>query len=725
MLKISILDTADLFRKKRRRFAAAKLNRRACNRNWESRITSRLTNTVLAIALLGGWALAQNTAQTGAVEAAPYKSERLEELLPVVPGVLPSVEGTPLTQAGSRVNSGTDIPPQSRLQTISLSEKSQFSLYYWNSTSVGNSAQLFTLFCRGCNPSNDTGRDVPLVSVLRDTLGDQSNENDRVTYIWLLTYAHPRLEQRLLSAVPFFYWRIGRGSGSVSAHDTKPLMELTAPERPMMAQIGRDLVQWAAFDPMISPVRASTQAYRSNSVDDERLHLEEAISYLRQAPVSNATSALTQAQLDTVIARLELRKTLLGGLVGEVQATRVGMQSGLEQERIRGRNWELLRQWADQTGLIFEPLSLAGQQGQYAILWFPQEESTEPRDSSARSIWKLLAIRNPWDDERLKNWKGPVYERAFDQNGSVRVIPLAVYSLDYPKLPLILIDFRNKLSGRRREMVQRSVNELMAGVIGVSHFTNWYVYIGFDFYHFVEARHGKALDEASRLDCYADFRVGLSLDHSIDPALKKDMESRIRWLVINPLEATPQRDMQTAIARYELLQSEVGEDGRLMALVNQERRFELASFGESEKGKAAKSMLHVATLGLYKQQAKRDDIDRVDRDRRVAYQLSFLDSLVQPATPPEIAYDGERIKSSVQQLSSLIPTISSPSVRSHATATLEHLKNFSKDAELQADCTTALAAIKQTPPRSAEPSEVAVLSRRPGGPSSSNEERVK
>jgi hypothetical protein len=679
------------------------------------------------MALLGGCALAQNTAQTGAVDAALYKSERFEELLPVVPGVLPSVERTPLTPTGSQVNSAnlTDIPPQNPLQTISLREKSQFSLYYWNSTPVGDGTQLLTLFCRGCNPSNSTGRDVPLVSVLRDTLGDQSNENDRVTYIWLLTYAHPRLEQRLLSAVPFFYWRIGRGSGSVSAHDTKPLMELTAPERPMMAQIGRDLVQWAAFDPMISPVRASTQAYHSNSVDDERLHLEEAISYLRQAPVSNDTSALTQAQLDTVIARLELRKTLLGGLVGEVQATRVGMQSGLEQERIRRRNWELLRQWADQTGLIFEPLSLAGKQGQYAILWFPQEESTEPRDSSARSIWKLLAIRNPWDDERLKNWKGPVYERAFDQNGSVRVIPLAVYSLDYPKLPLILIDFRNKLSGRRHEMVQRSVNELMAGVIGVSHFTNWYVYIGFDFYHFVEARHGKALDEASRLDCYADFRVGLSLDHSIDPALKKDMESRIRWLVINPLEATPQRDIQTAIARYELLQSEAGEDGRLMALVNQERRFELASFGESEKGRAAKSMLHVATLGLYKQQAKRDDIDRVDRDRRVAYQLSFLDSLVQPATPPEIAYDGERIKSSVQQLSSLIPTIASPSVRSHAAATLEHLKNFSKDAELQADCTTALAAIKQTPPRSAEPSEVAVLSGGAGGPSSSNEERVK
>ena len=315
--------------------------------------------------------------------------------------------------------------------------------------------------------------------------------------------------------------------------------------------------------------------------------------------------------------------------MSEVQATRVGMQSDFEQERIRGRNWELLRQWADKTGLIFEPLSLAGKQGHYAILWFPQEESTEPRDSSARSTWKLLAIRNPWDDERLKNWKGRVYEHAFDQNVSVRVIPLAVYSLDYPKLPLILIDFRNKLSGRRREVVQRSVNELMAGVIGISHFTNWYVYIGFDFYHFVEARHGKALDEASRLDCYSDFRVGLSLDHSIDPALKKDVEEP------HPVAGSQSSRSSTA-TRYadcdcplQLARTQAGEDGRLMARVDQERRFELSSFGESEKAKLAKSMLHVATFGLYKQQAKRDDIFMLDRERRVTYQLSFLDSLVQ------------------------------------------------------------------------------------------------
>jgi hypothetical protein len=355
---------------------------------------------------------------------------------------------------------------------------------------------------------------------------------------------------------------------------------------------------------------------------------------------------------------------------------------------------ELLRQWAEKTRLLFEPLSLASNQGHYAILWFPQRNSTEVSESSLNSTWKLLGIRNPWNDTSLKR-TGPVYERAFDENRSETVIPLAVYSLDYPRQPLLLIDFRHKLSRRRREVAQRSVDELIAGVLGISHFTSWYFYMAFDLHRFVVGRRGTPLDQASRLDCYSDFRINLALDQTMDLALRKDMENRIQWLAVNPLEAAPQREIQDAIARYKLLEQEA-KNGRLMVRVEQERRFELSSFGESEKTKLAKSMLHVATFGLYKQQAKGIDIFILDRERRVAYQLTFLESLVQSETPPEIAYDSQRIRSSVRELSSLIPAISSPAVRSHAEAMLENLKNLSQDDELQADCAAALAVIKQT-----------------------------
>jgi len=680
-------------------------------------MTTILARTAIALVLLGTCAFAQGPKQTLTGTSSTEQSWLVD------------------SADASDIAPGNVLQPTTSLQypNLELSRDAKQvpsrpdSSYYWSSTPVGDTAQLLTLFCRACNVFRGIERDVPVVSVLRDTLGDQSKQNDRVTYIWLLSYVRPSPRQRLLSAVPFFYWRVSKGSGSVTKHDVAPLMDLSTPENSMMAGIERNLIQWTAFDPLSTPARAVTREYGANSLDDERLHLEEAINYLRQAPTSKDATALTQAQLDSVIARLKLHEPLLGGLADDKQAERAGMQSGFELERIRMRNSELLRQWAEKSGLIFEALNLGGNRSHYAVLWFPQKGAAPPASSSLHSIWKLLGIRDPWNDSRLQNGRGRVYERALDENDPKKVIPLAVYSLDYPKQPLILMDFRGKLSRRRREVAQRSTNEVISGVLGISRFADWYVYIGIDLHRFVAGRRGAALDEASRLDCYSDFRINLALDRNMDPSLKTDMETRIRWLAVNPLEAAPKREIQYAVARYQMLVAEAGENGRLAELVDQERRFELASFGESEKARLAKGMLHVASLGHYKQRAKRDDFFMVDRDRRVAYQLNFLDSLIQTESPPEISYDVQRIESSVRELSGLMPNISSPAVRSHADATLEHLRNLSKDYELQADCTTALALIKQTDTvKSGKPARVAAL--HPDGAdafSAPNPERMK
>jgi hypothetical protein len=76
--------------------------------------------------------------------------------------------------------------------------------YYWRASPANDSAQLLTLFCRACEDATGSGRDIPLVAVLRDTLGDSDSVNDRVTYVWLLTYSRPSWEKRMLSAIPFF-----------------------------------------------------------------------------------------------------------------------------------------------------------------------------------------------------------------------------------------------------------------------------------------------------------------------------------------------------------------------------------------------------------------------------------------------------------------------------------------------------------------------------------------
>jgi hypothetical protein len=626
-----------------------------------------------------------------------------------------------LSICGALVCVAADVPSQ-RLQTAIVRENNRSS-YYWQSKSVEGTAQLLTLFCRACR-AGETDQDVPLVAVLRDTLGDSNPETDRVTYVWLLSYAHLNMGQRLLSAVPFFYWRVG--DGSRSGRDTAPLMDLTAPQHPVLQEVSRDILQWTALDPLITPVRASSRAYRSNSIDYERLQLEEAIGYLRQAPVSDTESALTQTELDTVIARLELRKRLLGGLVSERRAAQFGAEAGFEQERIRSKNWELLRECAERTGLLFEPFTLTGTSDQYAILWFRVGARAPVAGVSLDPVWKLLNIRNPWDDERLRAWRGPRYVRTVDESGSlvppdapdaqkVQLTPLAVYGLNYPKLPLLLVDFRDKLHVRRHEMTQRAINEITSGVIGISHFTNWYYYVAADLYDFVVSRHGAAMDKAERLDCYSQFRAELALDRSLDADLRSDIQRRVDSLAVNPLEAAPEREMQVALARYARLQAEAEEGGPLATRIDKQRRAELAEFGEGKSAHVRDTLLHDATFGLYTHRAKDDytNLATLERDRRVQYQLNFLDSLVQAGTQPEVAYESSRIRASIDELSALLPEIGTAQVRAHAAGTLAQLKRISKDVELQHDCSFALAALRRTngPVRAASASGIVALHR--------------
>jgi hypothetical protein len=607
------------------------------------------------------------------------------------------------------------ISVQQRFQTTILHQNSQ-TPYYWKSESAGDSAELLTLFCRTCQgpllvkgeAEGVLAKGVPLVSVLRDRLGDSGSDNDRIISVWLLTYTRPNLARRVLSAVPFFYWRVGGHSSVKVKGFPKPLLNLSAPRHSAIAGVGRQIVQWTAFDPMAMPVRATSRAYGSNAVDNERLHLDEAVNYLRSAPVSNAPGSLTGTQLDTLIARLELRKKLLGGFVAERNAANLGAASGFGQERIRARNWELLRQCADKTNLLFEPLTLADTSQQYAILWYPVQDKSRPSNAALGPIWKLLNVEDPRRFGAPIN-KALLTRRALDVNGSllpageigaktITVLPLGVYSLNYPSQPLLLVDFRNKGHLRIHEMTQRSINEIVSGVIGISHFTNWYYYVGADLYDFYASRHGDAMNKAARLDCYAEFRVQLALDRSLDPELRKQMQRSVASLAVNPLESTPGRELQAAAARYALLREAAAEEnGPLARRVDKERRAELASFESSPGGRVFTDVLHTVTFGTYTKRAKRNEenLELLDYYRRVQNDLGFLDALVDAGTPPEIGQRPERVQSVVTDLQTVLPEIASAQMHAHAEQTLLKVKQLSGDPALQAGLSLALASVRK------------------------------
>ena len=192
-------------------------------------------------------------------------------------------------------------------------------------------------------------------------------------------------------------------------------------------------------------------------------------------------SVLPDSQLREIYSRLSLSTHAFGGLVREQQLSKYYDKQTSQLQETRGHNWELLRQRAELNGLIFEPLALGSGTPSEALLWIARSDLDARAER--RFDGQFLSIANPWTDDRLMHWTGYTQRRYFDSDNhpvpagtpgarAEEMIPLALYNLDYPRVPLLLADFRDSLSPKRREMVSQGASSLVTGVFGLTRFGN-------------------------------------------------------------------------------------------------------------------------------------------------------------------------------------------------------------------------------------------------------------
>ena len=99
-------------------------------------------------------------------------------------------------------------------------------------TPVAGGAELITIWARDTRTRSE---ELPLVTVLRDTLGDENKENDILRQVWVHTYAQPTLVQNAAALVPFLYNGVRvepRKSGSPRA-----IINLADTSRPVWTQL--------------------------------------------------------------------------------------------------------------------------------------------------------------------------------------------------------------------------------------------------------------------------------------------------------------------------------------------------------------------------------------------------------------------------------------------------------------------------------------------------------
>ncbi|MFL6373407.1 MAG: hypothetical protein ACJ73D_01955 [Pyrinomonadaceae bacterium] len=518
-------------------------------------------------------------------------------------------------------------------------------------------AEIVTIFVRKASPEGD----LPLVSVLRDTLGDTNRANDRLRYIWLHTYTRPSMRQRLASVLPFLYARTGNKTGSETL-PPPPVMDLTG----STASSGR----WQVLRRVVLAVeacrfvKAGVLQYHQNKEDYRRTAVATAMAVLSMYEQSSTEKILDDRELHDIQARLGLTTEFFGSYMQPENLGRAYDKQLAKQRDDRAQNWELLRQESEHQGLIFEPLKMPDGTPRNAVVWVREDDLKRPAEHKWAA--RFLNIKDPWTDSSLQRWEGYRAERWYDADdrqvdpgspGAVKhtLIPLAVYGLDNPKIPAILVDFRSNANPKKREASRRVVSDIVDDFASVTQFGGLQLVAGKAAVDWIIHRRGIDIYQQSRLTSYAGLKLLLELDDSLDPAFKTEVAKRVESATLNPLQNDVAIEERLARAQYDNLMFWATDDNGLAAKLRRDRREEMVRINHAgAPSRLGFSLAHLATFGAYthRETDTSEMLEKVDRKRQLDYHERILREISARTNAPEIDSNFDALKTSLAFLSS-------------------------------------------------------------------------
>ncbi len=585
--------------------------------------------------------------------------------------------------------------------------------FHLDRTPVAGGAELLTVFgqlpgvarsisnqTQQGNPGNAQSAppDVPLITILRDTLGDETRENDRLRYVWLHTYTRPATGQRAAAAVPFLYNRVG--NKGATGNVPPPIIDLAATGREVWQKLFWSTLQTLLLDPYGFALKAPTRTYRRNLADYRKAHIISALAILSLYEAEADDAAIfSPGELHEIQARLMLTEKTFGGLMDDSYLQRVYQQQTSGWLDTRGHNWELLRQQAEADKLIFEPLQLPDGSATHALLWVARADlAANPKRQFHN---RFLNIANPWADERLRHWQGYSETRYYDAEQrivapdtpgahAVELIPLALYGLEHPKIPILLVDFRAALNPKKRELSQRVLADVARNVLAVSRFELPY-FLGRTIYDYVTDKRGLDLNQPSRLRAYAQLKLLLSLDATLAPSFRAELDHRLEYVSLNPLENDRAVEAQLARTQYAALLDYARRTDGLPARLARDRRAEMVAIKHTRTEQMLLRVANLLSFGLYthrEQATPAAQTAALDPARQLAYNRRFLREVAQTSAQVEVQWN----IAAVRRALSYVATHGARADGKTATA-IAHLFAHTHDEETQQRCLDSLYRI--------------------------------
>ncbi|MDX6531270.1 MAG: hypothetical protein QOH41_3560 [Blastocatellia bacterium] len=660
----------------------------------KGRISFRLILLLIVMSIWCSQSAAQSSNQFETKPATARKPVEIERTGPLPASPVPgSAEGdrvasdssSEVRTAVSPAEIGSSTPTETRFRIERLP--------------MMGGAELLTIFGRldGLRREGMPAPEVPLVSVVRDTLSDNDPENDRLRYLWMLTYTQPTMMKRIASAIPFLYQHL-ESRKRASQSPPSPILDLANVSRQTWNHFFWMGLQDVFLDSYGLPLKAASRSYRRNAADYRSAHVTQALAILgnyenlRQrsrdesellalaqrsdtnampdsvggvddaaTPLLAGRSPFTPGEMLELRARLILSGKTFGGLFGPNQFSATVEKQSMASTDTIGHNWEMLRQRAEAEGLYFQPLTMPDGRATHALLWIARSDLTA--QTSRAFSRRFLNIANPWTDVRLRRWNGYKKMRYFDQDNRpttpdapgarpLEMIPLALYGLDHPKIPALLVDFRDSLNPKRREISRRVFTDVTRNILSLSGFGNVPYFVGRTAYNFVTGRRGMDLNQPSRLQSYSELKLLLSFNGSLDPQLQHEIERRLERVSVNPLSNDNQSEIQLARQQYDALIEFARRPDGLPAKIERDRRAEMTSLKHGSVARVFINLGNVLSFGRYvhRENVTPELTERLETARRLERHTNFLREVAKSSPQTEVAWDMSTVKRSLQFL---------------------------------------------------------------------------
>jgi hypothetical protein len=485
--------------------------------------------------------------------------------------------------------------------------------------------------------------------------------------------------------VPFFYNRSGNKTQAKSELPPK-ILDLSAANDNVWHRMFWDGIQKGVFDANGFILKAPAQTYRRNTHDYQTGHMLRALSILSVLKDQDlAGPLLSDAELNHIQARLMLAEKRLGGLVDDRHLDRVYEKESRLSQDFRGQNWELLRQRSEAEGLYFEPLTLPDGSATHALIWVARTDLEQ--NKGRRFNGKFLNISNPWSDSHLVNWQGYTETRYFDSENrriespapgghSVELIPLALYGLDHPRIPALLVDFRSSFNPKRREASRRLLEDVARNILSLSRFSNPYYMVAAGAFDFTLHQWGVDINQPSRLRAYSQLKLLLSLNDSLSGELRGQIAEDLEHTSVNPLENDAGVEMKVARNQYNALLAYAKDPNGLAAQISRDRSEEAWAYSHGRTGRGLFQAAKSFSLGLYKHRetATPDSMDNIDFQRTLDYHERFLRKAANSSPQIEITSSVDEVKRSLSVIRDSASASDSNTARVVALV-FDHTKN--------------------------------------------------